>query len=1138
MKKSLSRALIVVLTVAIMITLLPATFVSAANAPVFTLSIVNSEGAAVEALHPGTSAYLRVSVSGIEQLYNMAIEVSATNALFDTDVNGLVKRYESVPALRAAREISLTNGVALSATTASIKFTKILDASIPDITIPVSEFVFVDIPFTVPAETAVGTNVAFAFSTDTNDTNFYVASGAPNRYTIGHATRFITPVNKAITVTEVPYAITSVALKTAIDEIPLGTDFPGFAADNKIVATYDRDRDGDQVMDTAEYEIVTDAPAEGKAYIDISTFNKDARGTYTFDVVVVDSTLAPEGRTYTQEDAVSVTVGDPVPTGTITTNTTKVVEVKYGADAAAVKAAISARTDLFKDIYTDGTQVDAVYTVDVANIDTTGYVSTSVGTEQTVTVTAVAGKTVADGSVKVKVTPTTITSIELEPGWEPYPAAPNGTAFQGFGERTIIATFDSETSAIESAIFDIVTDAAASEKAYVDVTTYDASAAGEYTLPVMITTAAIAVPYEGSISLTVDPAESTGTITADTTKVVEVKYGADAAAVKAAISARTDLFRDIYTDGSQVDAAYTVDVANIDTTGYVSTAADTEQTVTVTAVAGKTVADGSVKVKVTPATITSIGLDPEWESYPAAPGGTSFQGFGERTIIATFDPATSAIESAIFDIVTDGAVSEKAYVDVTMYDASTAGEYTLPVVIKSSALGNSQYEGTITLTVDPAGSTGTITADTTKVVEVKYGADAAAVKAAISARTDLFRDIYTDGSQVDAAYTVDVANIDTTGYVSTAADTEQTVTVTAVAGKTVADGSVKVKVNPTTITGIALDSAWVNHPEMPNGTQFPGFGGRSIVATFDPETSAIENATFDIVTDGAASEKAYVDVTTYDAAAAGEYTLPVVITTAAIAVPYEGSIILTVDSAALTDNVRLINDSLALDNPAGGDSDIAAAESLVMSTEGLFATVLTNDETAAVAEGVFATSVTSQYSAAEKIIYVTITSVSGGKTLVGENIVAVSVNTAPVIKGSVRVSDTTEEVIGFTNAVPTGAVITAVKLTSDGNGGNFVAPDYVSYATDTDIYGNFELEVEPGIYKVYVAHAKYEFFEGELYISTTIKEEYDITVEDGDEENLGLIDLNYTFFGDTDTDGDVDDEDFANFAPKFGTSVN
>ncbi len=747
MKKSLSRALIVVLTVAIMITLLPATLVSAANAPVFTLSIVNSEGEAVEALHPGSTAYVRIGVAGIEQLYNMAAGITATNATFNTDLSALNKRFGETGTLGELFEINnMMQGAVVTTSTAKFKLTKISTVSPAALPTAVSAFVLVDVPFTVPAGTEVGTEISFDFCAPENDTNIQTTSNIADFYCIGDPWgNVITADPLTVTVTEVPYAITCVALKTDIDEIPLGADFPGFGEDNRIVATYDLDRNDDQVMDTAEYAIVTDAPAEGKAYIDISTFNKDARGTYTFDVVVVDSTIS--NSPYTQEDAVSVTVGDPVATGTITADTTKVVEVKYGADADAVRAAISARTDLFKDVYTDGSQVDAVYTVDVANIDTTGYVSTSVGTEQTVTVTAVEGKAIADGTVKVKV-------------------------------------------------------------------------------------------------------------------------------------------------------------------------------------------------------------------------------------------------------------------------------------------------------------------------------------------------------------------------------------------------------NPTTITGIALDSAWVNYPEMPDGTQFPGFGGRSIVATFDSATSAIASAMFEIDTEEQSAEKAYIDISSYDAATKGEYTLPVVVTTAAIgSEAYSGFITLTVDPAAATDNVRLVRGYLVLEDPDGSEADIAAAESLVMSTAELFATVLTNDELGTFAEGVFATSVVSQYSAAEKVVYVSITSVTGGKTLTGENVVAVSVNSAPVIKGSVTVADTTDEVNGFGATIPVGAVVTAIKVT-DGMGGNFVSAGYESYSAIVDENGYFQLEVEPGTYKVYVAHAKYELFRNRLFISRTIKEEYDITIEQGEEEDLGEIPLKYAFFGDLDLDCDVDGNDYAKFAPKMGSSVN
>lgn len=158
-------------------------------------------------------------------------------------------------------------------------------------------------------------------------------------------------------------------------------------------------------------------------------------------------------------------------------------------------------------------------------------------------------------------------------------------------------------------------------------------------------------------------------------------------------------------------------------------------------------------------------------------------------------------------------------------------------------------------------------------------------------------------------------------------------------------------------------------------------------------------------------------------------------------------------------------------------------------------------------------------------------------TALGTITVEVSAASKTIIKGVVTVADTTGDLIGFGATAPVGAVVTAIQLTDDLNGGNFVADGYKSFAAVTGIGGTFELEVEEGAYKVLVAHAKFEFVEGELYISRTVKYEEDVTIADGEEIDLGTVNLKYAFFGDTDLDGDVDPDDYATFAARFGTSV-
>ncbi len=150
---------------------------------------------------------------------------------------------------------------------------------------------------------------------------------------------------------------------------------------------------------------------------------------------------------------------------------------------------------------------------------------------------------------------------------------------------------------------------------------------------------------------------------------------------------------------------------------------------------------------------------------------------------------------------------------------------------------------------------------------------------------------------------------------------------------------------------------------------------------------------------------------------------------------------------------------------------------------------------------------------------------------------ASAATSATVITGTVTVVDTTGEINGFDTTTPIGAVVTAIQLDGDLNGGNFVADGYKSFAATTDTFGKFELEVEPGDYQVLVAHAKFEFVEGEIYISRTVKYQEEVSIADGEEIDLGTINLKYAFFGDLDLDGDVDGDDYGMFAPMVGSIV-
>lgn len=800
MKKSLSRVMSIILTVAMMLTLLPATFVSAANAPVFTLSVVDAAGNELTALHPGTSAYLRVGVSGIEAINDMAVKVEATNAQLDATAANLVKKYTDYSDLSAVLEINLVNGVTLSTSSSSIKFTQIMGQTVPDTGVAITEFSLVDIPFTVPANTEIGTDVAFTFATGSNETNISIGGlSATNRYTIGHSTRPITANEVTIAVTEDPYTITDFTLVPTFEVLPLGADFPGF--DGKVVrATMDKDNDEVPGFDTQDYEIVTDAPTEGKAYIDTTSFNKDAMGTYTFDVVIKDSTKKNAGGLFTKEDAVTVVVGDAVKTGAVTADTTKVVEVKYGSELADIKAAIAARSDLFKDVYTNGDEVPATYTITEAAVDAASVTGTTVG-DYTATVTAIDGVSIENGEVKVKVVPTTITAIALETPWVAYPEAPEGTEFPGFAGNRVVATFDSATSAIENATFDIATDTAASEKAFIDPTDYDAATAGTYNLPVIIITAAVAELYEGTIALTVDPAAATDRVEL-VAPYLMTTYTEDEAAAKAAaealVLAQEDMFYTILTNDERGAVAEGV-LASTVTSEYV--ALENKVAVTITSVTDGKTLEGDAVVNVSlgepPATKAGSAEFVDDEGNPAAPS--------IKAAISDYeeDPSKLALDWSAYDLTIEYANPNPAEAEETPYltatyeysedgangtytvegwldfeDGGEVGTQTVTVKVYDSGKAKVEgeeyvYVGTLTATMEPADTTGKVRVVEDKEVKVSYATTLEKAITTVTKKSGLFEEIFKDGSAKKAdvkATVLTIAEYDSTlpgDYVAT-----------------------------------------------------------------------------------------------------------------------------------------------------------------------------------------------------------------------------------------------------------------------------------------------------------------------------------------------------------------------------------
>ena len=193
MKKSLSKVMSIALTVAMLFTLLvPVTFVSAEVNPAVRLSIVDADGSPVASLYPETSAFLRVDISGLEQIMAAAVFVNAVGAEFGAKEN-LVKKYSEYDAFKDINSkeilcIDMGLGVSATASTMSIGLTESTDMDvIRTLPIAIEAFTLVDIPFTVTA--SVGQTVSFTFGTDSTDTYVAVENGRLGKYYVDHPTQ-------------------------------------------------------------------------------------------------------------------------------------------------------------------------------------------------------------------------------------------------------------------------------------------------------------------------------------------------------------------------------------------------------------------------------------------------------------------------------------------------------------------------------------------------------------------------------------------------------------------------------------------------------------------------------------------------------------------------------------------------------------------------------------------------------------------------------------------------------------------------------------------------------------------------------------------------------------------------------------
>lgn len=172
-------------------------------------------------------------------------------------------------------------------------------------------------------------------------------------------------------------------------------------------------------------------------------------------------------------------------------------------------------------------------------------------------------------------------------------------------------------------------------------------------------------------------------------------------------------------------------------------------------------------------------------------------------------------------------------------------------------------------------------------------------------------------------------------------------------------------------------------------------------------------------------------------------------------------------------------------------------------------------------------------------------------------IVTIEERTALGIKGKVTVDDTwgaEGSAKTFTNGVPVGAVVTAIPIAktagevADGtisNVGNTTLGYTGVKATVVDEDGNYELELEPGDYNVFVSHTRYvvttEWGETTVAVYRTVLDsnaKQEITVSASNLDlNTNNVSLRYAYAGDLNLDGTLNSADYGLFTGNFGKTV-
>lgn len=835
MKNSLRKVMSLALTVVMLFSLLlPVTGVMATDLPTLGLELVDDNGTAITAVYPNMKANLRIYLENVTVFTQTTFNIKLENMEFDGGTNCVFKeawKTSSNSTTLADFKFNEAGNGFSTATDLNALFAAALTAETQTVTIS-GKTPMVDIPIKVTGTIGTKASAKFDISKDV-----YIRTGATDdydQYVTGDTSDTAAAVNFEATITKAPLVIAKAEPRAATYSIAKtvaeGYDFNALASEitsaaGPIVVTY---ADGSD-PDTFNYPLYhgnTDGAVLG---VDVTVYallnmndvreinpNADVSTKFDVNVDIIDPGIV--GGKKEKACTISVNVTAAEETTTITADTDKVVEVDYGISDANLKAEIAKRTDLFKVKMTDGGYTAKAITIDAVNVEVNGFSNATLGVQNNVTVKEVSGYILETSTVKVKVKPTTIKSIELEKAFAPVPKQKEANkAFPGFGDNARIkATLaaDGATAYYSINEVDALPDSGyITNEAYVDVSKFDGSVKGDYSLPVKISATKIggsdpAYIYTGSITVTVTDAAATGELALPDGAYYRIDYTDDSTA---AINAATTLVNaaindknfvvDVLTDGTKSDKttatlstpefAYDADNGKVTATFtakldnedcYFMDGTEKKTSMVVDIALGEPPAITSAKFvdadgnDVTPSIVAAIANDYMTEEhYPEAIDWSKYK--VEATYENPNPNADSATLTETYEYAKDGGNKKFTVEGWQDYkDCEKVGDQNVTVKISDTAKKDGGKSVTLKATITEAETFGLVRVKEDAKVSIKNGKDEDYAKEQILAADDLFEAFYTNNTWKDVTLKADTCDIDEelTDY-SVAGDYEFTV---------------------------------------------------------------------------------------------------------------------------------------------------------------------------------------------------------------------------------------------------------------------------------------------------------------------------------------------------------------------------